>query len=73
MGAWIEIYLILVRTSLLKSHPTWVRGLKFLADEAHHINAWSHPTRVRGLKFTKLVGKNLSKTSHPTRVRGLKL
>ena len=49
MGAWIEIVnelKDLVRQ--LASHPTWVRGLKFLAgkirpedwDVAPHVGAW---------------------------------
>ena len=35
------------------SHPSRVRGLKFI-DEAHHSKAnSSHPSRVRGLKYDK--------------------
>ena len=28
MGAWIEIFAILGNQEWVKSHPTWVRGLK---------------------------------------------
>ena len=56
MGAWIEI-IAPVRTSKpIESHPTWVRGLKFvgLSDEdvmrfvAPHVGAWIEiPLSVR--------------------------
>ena len=56
----------------LKSHPTWVRGLKRLVLIKRCSIDKSHPTWVRGLKqdvivlFVGLFG------SHPTWVRGLK-
>ena len=34
----------------MRSHPTWVRGLKLCRDEQKSAAYWSHPTWVRGLK-----------------------
>ena len=34
----------------MRSHPTWVRGLKLGYLTADCVRAWSHPTWVRGLK-----------------------
>ena len=34
----------------MRSHPTWVRGLKLNSDKAKVIRFPSHPTWVRGLK-----------------------
>ena len=56
----------------IKSHPTWVRGLKHLCcnmTAAHHK---SHPTWVRGLKLYTTSGTETGGKSHPTWVRGLK-
>ena len=36
---------------MLKSHPTWVRGLKLFARLKDNTFAASHPTWVRGLKL----------------------
>ncbi len=33
------------------SHPTRVRGLKYIYNQIPLVACWSHPTRVRGLKF----------------------
>ena len=50
VGAWIETNLHYASVEPVRSHPTWVRGLKPI------INGWvehfrmSHPTWVRGLK-----------------------
>ena len=30
MGAWIEIAITITLVLYIESHPTWVRGLKFL-------------------------------------------
>ena len=30
VGAWIEIVLKVILSMLAESHPTWVRGLKYL-------------------------------------------
>ena len=35
----------------MRSHPTWVRGLKHVVDDALCDSLWSHPTWVRGLKL----------------------
>ena len=36
----------------MRSHPTWVRGLKHISDVDISANTMSHPTWVRGLKHT---------------------
>ena len=50
MGAWIEIDIILGKTEGIESHPTWVRGLKFIWTDTTVVCMESHPTWVRGLK-----------------------
>ena len=35
----------------MRSHPTWVRGLKLLCYDTYQLAAASHPTWVRGLKL----------------------
>ena len=57
----------------MRSHPTWVRGLKHLlvVDDFHEVV--SHPTWVRGLKLLKISPFIFLPQSHPTWVRGLKL
>ena len=34
----------------MRSHPTWVRGLKHNVVDLTEVNSLSHPTWVRGLK-----------------------
>ena len=55
-----------------KSHPTWVRGLKFVSKLQSNVFKVSHPTWVRGLKSSFLLHCPLARRSHPTWVRGLK-
>ena len=38
----------------MRSHPTWVRGLKHQSGMQQHQQKESHPTWVRGLKHTSL-------------------
>ena len=57
----------------LWSHPTWVRGLKFMRKVKAALVGKSHPTWVRGLKYTKRPIILIAFLSHPTWVRGLKL
>ena len=57
----------------MRSHPTWVRGLKLKTFTKLIKKHWSHPTWVRGLKLKRLVPSMFVSTSHPTWVRGLKL
>ena len=74
VGAWIETELT-ARTWIptIKSHPTWVRGLKLPKRNDYNGVWWSHPTWVRGLKHLTLPINLLVKyKSHPTWVRGLK-
>ena len=37
----------------MRSHPTWVRGLKLPTGSQKGHQLWSHPTWVRGLKLTE--------------------
>ena len=50
MGAWIEITTLESNTVELRSHPLWVRGLKFSAPLRLSCLILSHPLWVRGLK-----------------------
>ena len=72
VGAWIEIRRSAPSISLAKSHPTWVRGLKFYYQPQLPLKARSHPTWVRGLKSTQVAVRIAKSPSHPTWVRGLK-
>src|SRR5690625_1857515 len=48
VGAWIEIFRSFLLSSFVKSHPMWVRGLKFINvipkfnrfKVAPHVGAW---------------------------------
>ena len=51
VGAWIEILLDFWIVMKPKSHPTWVRGLKFAGRYGPVRGRGSHPTWVRGLKY----------------------
>ncbi len=51
MGAWIEILILPLYSTLIWSHPTWVRGLKFESVAESALVVQSHPTWVRGLKL----------------------
>ena len=37
VGAWIETLIRIIRSIRIKSHPTWVRGLKQEDKPYHHI------------------------------------
>ena len=51
-GAWIEINNhIYYYFNIQKSHPSRVRGLKYIELRPHAFLLWSHPSRVRGLKY----------------------
>ena len=50
-GAWIEISHRGSYGGFLSSHPTRVRGLKFIMKFDFALVFVSHPTRVRGLKY----------------------
>ena len=56
----------------MRSHPTWVRGLKHGKSDKYTKKAMSHPTWVRGLKLANLPYSKGNISSHPTWVRGLK-
>ena len=57
----------------MRSHPTWVRGLKLsISNSIRKLNG-SHPTWVRGLKLRRKKKRYAFSKSHPTWVRGLKL
>ena len=54
MGAWIEISGFHFVKRSQSSHPSWVRGLKFLQYRSRDFKkALSHPSWVRGLKYIK--------------------
>ena len=72
VGAWIETTLLLKVKYLLKSHPTWVRGLKHFGSRPICSKKESHPTWVRGLKLYATTQEADQRESHPTWVRGLK-
>ena len=57
----------------MRSHPTWVRGLKLIERESIKEHSASHPTWVRGLKHQSRAFAISCIKSHPTWVRGLKL
>ena len=57
----------------MRSHPTWVRGLKLFYTSHSLTKVLSHPTWVRGLKLQRKKQKLNKSESHPTWVRGLKL
>ena len=57
----------------MRSHPTWVRGLKPGISVPPEPPRSSHPTWVRGLKLINKTSLSLKPKSHPTWVRGLKL
>ena len=56
----------------MRSHPTWVRGLKHVIRPLAIALLGSHPTWVRGLKLANFCLIRFLKRSHPTWVRGLK-
>ena len=56
----------------MRSHPTWVRGLKLGDIPYLHDSFMSHPTWVRGLKLNTFPRNFTRHRSHPTWVRGLK-
>ena len=53
VGAWIETIIPSRDVLLVKSHPTWVRGLKPCHLRVAIRGRRSHPTWVRGLKQPK--------------------
>ena len=62
MGAWIETLKSWLDTSALKSHPTWVRGLKHdvLASDwqtfvAPYVGAWIETSTARLASLSALV------------------
>ena len=73
VGAWIETAGASLLGGAVKSHPTWVRGLKLSRKAVGETNQGSHPTWVRGLKHGKEKIRVKTSLSHPTWVRGLKL
>ena len=74
MGAWIETFqLPAVTLGVLRSHPTWVRGLKLGEEDsflgqatnvAPYMGAWIETNTISGYEGIT--------ASHPTWVRGLK-
>ena len=54
VGAWIETDIKVSTRQLVRSHPTWVRGLKLKLRPILNVLVLSHPTWVRGLKHLQL-------------------
>ena len=50
MDAWIEIPYGYKFDKNFKSHPLWMRGLKFIRRQDDVENGESHPLWMRGLK-----------------------
>ena len=50
VGAWIETVQIRGKTHVVRSHPSWVRGLKHRTRKTCNLSSTSHPSWVRGLK-----------------------
>ena len=71
-GAWIEIVINNQLSIGFVSHPSRVRGLKYVKTSFLLTIIPSHPSRVRGLKFGWSAKGVDSLASHPSRVRGLK-
>ena len=72
-GAWIEIeHLTQNQHTLILSHPTRVRGLKYKkkpTEEQFHLVA---PYTGAWIEIVDLFDEDTGLPSHPTRVRGLK-
>lgn len=51
----------------MRSHPTWVRGLKLNEGSLRTAELRSHPTWVRGLKLIEVSGSQLC---HSRTLRG---
>ena len=58
VGAWIETLVKYKHSFFLKSHPTWVRGLKPFGMLYQVGKDKSHPTWVRGLKHVNCIYKD---------------
>ena len=73
VGVWIETHTHrFYRTRQVRSHPSWVCGLKLqTAQESYH-NQESHPSWVCGLKLHYAVSCDYVDESHPSWVCGLK-
>ena len=50
VGVWIETLWALTKSYCLKSHPSWVCGLKLREWRSHFLSSLSHPSWVCGLK-----------------------
>ena len=74
MGAWIEIYLILLRLiKSFKSHPLWVRGLKSYLQSPQNIIDKVAPFMGAWIEILyPSNSSNANSKSHPLWVRGLK-
>ena len=55
MGAWIETHNLNGFGGVVRSHPTWVRGLKPSGETLVMNKRLSHPTWVRGLKLHLII------------------
>ena len=51
MGVWIETFMEMSDGANIKSHPSWVCGLKHDAASLKEVEPKSHPSWVCGLKL----------------------
>ena len=73
VGVWIETKIRIGAELDIRSHPTWVCGLKLTKPLNTLADKMSHPTWVCGLKLVRGGRYLRKKESHPTWVCGLKL
>ena len=72
VGTWIEISLTEYQQEIIRSFPTWERGLKWRSGHGYRKKTESFPTWERGLKYVKHQEVMLIELSFPTWERGLK-
>ena len=57
VDAWIKMLLIQYFARMVKSHPSWMRGLKSIVSLFRIVRFVSHPSWMRGLKSLKNIQK----------------
>ncbi len=72
MGEWIEIAYHRLLHAYLRSHPSWVSGLKLFCLKHQQLAVKSHPSWVSGLKLERGGEIDEEVESHPSWVSGLK-
>ena len=72
VGAWIETIKKDMESKSIKSHPTWVRGLKLFVGKLYDITIIVAPYVGAWIETFVVSMVKLLNVSHPTWVRGLK-